>query len=123
MQVHGMLKAQLSAYGLRGAVLGFDAAAMGREMQASADALLEGFVEMQVAYLVPSISGAPRPTLLLQRYFPSPTFACAFGSHSLPRFPTPSLTCFPIHILPSLPSLRSSLTYPLPIALPSNSSP
>lgn len=30
---------------------------------------------------------------------------------------------FPFNILPSLPSLRSSLTYPLPIALPSNSSP
>ncbi|KAL1495802.1 hypothetical protein AB1Y20_016663 [Prymnesium parvum] len=44
-QVHAMLKAQLSGQGLRGAALGFDAAAMVREMQSSADALLEGFAQ------------------------------------------------------------------------------
>ena len=41
-----MLKAQLSPHGLGGAALGFDSGAMTREMQASADLMLERFVEM-----------------------------------------------------------------------------
>jgi 3-oxoacyl-[acyl-carrier protein] reductase len=40
-----MLKAQLAPHGLGGAALGFDSASMTREMQASADALLERFLD------------------------------------------------------------------------------
>ena len=50
-QVPAMLKAQLAPHGLGGAALGFDSASMTREMQASADALLERFVEMQAQKL------------------------------------------------------------------------
>ena len=46
-----MLKAQLSPHGLGGAALGFDSASMTREMQGSADLMLERFVEMQAQTL------------------------------------------------------------------------
>jgi len=50
-QVPAMLKAHLAPHGLGGAALGFDAASLTREMQSSADALLEQFVEMQAQKL------------------------------------------------------------------------
>jgi len=55
-QVPAMLKAQLAPHGLGGAALGFDQASMTREMQASADALLERFVEMQAQKLSLEVS-------------------------------------------------------------------
>ena len=50
-QVPAMLKAQLSPHGLGGAALGFDSISMTREMQASADLMLERFVEKQAQKL------------------------------------------------------------------------
>ena len=50
-QVPAMLRAQLASHGLGGAALGFDAATMSREMQRSANVLLERFVEMQAQKL------------------------------------------------------------------------
>jgi len=55
-QVPAMLKAQLAPHGLGGAALGFDQASMTREMQSSADALLERFVEVQAQKLSLAIS-------------------------------------------------------------------
>jgi len=55
-QVPAMLKAQLAPHGLGGAALGFDSASMTREMQASADGLLERFVEMQAQKLSLDVS-------------------------------------------------------------------
>ena len=55
-QVPAMLKAQLSSHGLGGAALGFDSAAMSREMQRVVDSLLERFVEMQAQQLSLEVS-------------------------------------------------------------------
>ena len=55
-QVPAMLKAQLAPHGLSGAALGFESISMVREMQFSADALLERFVEMQAQKLSLDVS-------------------------------------------------------------------
>uniref|UniRef100_A0A7S4BEI0 Vacuolar protein sorting-associated protein 51 homolog n=1 Tax=Chrysotila carterae TaxID=13221 RepID=A0A7S4BEI0_CHRCT len=50
-QVPTLLKSQLSPHGLGGAALGFDGAAMTREMGRARDALMQSFVEMQAQKL------------------------------------------------------------------------
>jgi len=65
-QVPAMLKAQLSPHGLGGAAMGFDKESMAREMQISADALLERFVEKQAQKLSLAVTARMEGTDWLQ---------------------------------------------------------
>ena len=71
LQVPAMLKSQLSPHGLGGAALGFDAAAMTREMQLAADQLLERFVEIQAQRLSLAVTERMEGTDWLQCAAPS----------------------------------------------------
>ena len=61
-----MLKAQLAPHGLGGAAMGFDKESMTREMQHSADTLLERFVEVQAQQLSLAVSERMETTDWLQ---------------------------------------------------------
>lgn len=65
-QVPTMLKVQLTPHGLSNAALGFDAASMSREIQASADTLLERFVEVQAHRLSVEVTKRMRAADWLQ---------------------------------------------------------